>query len=113
MAACASTTPLQQRWEEAEAECGEAREDACVTLLCRDALCGFYRCEDVPGEVVLARGLPPRPPPMAVAPAGGDWNQAWQFHQRKTRCHSQEIYQHAGELIYRFQLPGGPFQQYN
>ncbi|RKG85365.1 TIGR02269 family lipoprotein [Corallococcus terminator] len=71
MAACASSTPLQQRWEAAEAECGEAREDACVTLRCRDALCGFYRCEDVPGEVVLARGLPPRPPPMAVAPAPG------------------------------------------
>ncbi|RKH69091.1 hypothetical protein D7X96_16050 [Corallococcus interemptor] len=34
MAACASSTPLQQRWDEAEAECGDASSDACVTLVC-------------------------------------------------------------------------------
>ncbi|MBE4752232.1 TIGR02269 family lipoprotein [Corallococcus sp. ZKHCc1 1396] len=204
LAACASSTPLQQRWDEAEAECGEASEDACVTLLCEGTECGFYRCEDVPGEVVLARGLPPRPPPVAVAPApgsgprrnwggsnslpggkkpvvvfprpdnvrpvelpqrrlsagkmekhhifpqaqelarwfkqqgvdihlytlplpvhvhrrihsgksmGGEWNQAWrEFISAKPNATPQEIHQHAGVLIYRFQLTGGPIQQYN
>ncbi|WP_420715166.1 TIGR02269 family lipoprotein [Corallococcus sp. BB11-1] len=204
LAACASSTPLQQRWDEAEAECGEASEDACVTLLCEGAVCGFYRCEDVPGEVVLARGLPPRPPPVAVAPApgsgprrnwggstnppggrkpvvvfplpdnvrpvelpqrrlsagkmekhhvfpqakdladwfriqgvdihlyilplpvhvhrrihsggpkGGEWNQAWrEYKDANPNAAPQEIYRHAGSLIYRFQLLGGPIQQYN
>ena len=203
LTACASSTPLQQQWDAAEAECGEAREDACVTLLCGDTACGFYRCEDVPGDVVLARGLPPRPPPVAVAPApgsgprrnwgggmnlpgggkpvvvfprtedirpvvapqrrlsagkmekhhvfpqspdlaewfkkqgvdihlytlpipvhvhrrihsggpkGGEWNKAWrEFIKEKPEATPQEIYQHAGALIYRFQLTGGPIQQY-
>ncbi|TSC23091.1 TIGR02269 family lipoprotein [Corallococcus sp. Z5C101001] len=203
MAACASSTPLQQRWDEAEAECGDASEDACVTLVCGDTACGFYRCEDVAGEVVLARGLPPRPPPVAVAPApgsgprrnwggsmdlpggaepvmvfpwygsakpvppqrqlpagrfekhhifpqaqdlarwfkargidihqytipipvhvhrrihgggpkGGLWNEAWrEFSKANRSATPPEIFKHAGELIYRFQLLGGPIQQYN
>ncbi|RYZ16686.1 MAG: TIGR02269 family lipoprotein, partial [Myxococcaceae bacterium] len=159
--------------------------------------------EDVPGEVVLARGLPPRPPPVAVAPApgsgprrnwggstnlpggrkpvvvfplpdnvrpvevpqrrlpagkmekhhifpqaedlarwfkekgvnihlytlplpvhvhrrihggaskGGDWNQAWRdFKRLNPGADEASIYKHAGELIYRFQLTGGPIQTY-
>ncbi|RKH27814.1 TIGR02269 family lipoprotein [Corallococcus sp. CA041A] len=203
MAACASSTPLQQRWDEAEAECGDASSDACVTLVCGDTACGFFRCEDVPGEVVLARGLPPRPPPVAMAPApgsgprrnwgpgmdlpggaepvmvfpwygnpkpvppqrqlpagkfekhhifpqardlaewfkskgidihqytipipvhvhrrihsdgpkGGLWNKAWrEFKNANDLAPPQEIFKHAGELIYRFQLLGGPIQRYN
>ncbi|NOJ96247.1 TIGR02269 family lipoprotein [Corallococcus coralloides] len=203
MAACASSTPLQQRWDEAEAECGDASSDACVTLVCGDTACGFFRCEDVPGEVVLARGLPPRPPPVAVAPApgsgprrnwggsmglpgnpepvmvfpwygntkpvppqrrlpagkfekhhifpqapdlaawfkikaidihqytipipvhvhrrihsngpkGGMWNEAWrEFRDTNGGASPEEIFKHAGELIYRFQLLGGPIQKYN
>ena len=203
LTACASSTPLQQQWGAAEAECGEAREDVCVTLLCGDTACGFYRCEDVPGDVVLARGLPPRPPPRAVAPApgsgprrnwgggtnlpgggkplvvfssagipkpaltqrrlpagkmekhhifpqakdlaqwfkergvdihlytlpipvhvhrrihsggpkGGLWNEAWrEFREDNRGASPEEIYRHAGQLIYRFQLMGGPIQQYD
>ncbi|QAT81629.1 putative lipoprotein [Corallococcus coralloides] len=203
MVACASSMPLQQRWDEAEAECGDASADACVTLVCGDTACGFFRCEDVPGEVVLARGLPPRPPPVAVAPApgsgprrnwgasmglpgnpepvmvfpwygspkpvppqrrlpagkfekhhifpqardlarwfklkgidihqytipipvhvhrrihsnghsGGMWNEAWrEFQKANENVKSPEIFKHAGELIYRFQLLGGPIEKYN
>ncbi|RKH43744.1 SitA6 family polymorphic toxin lipoprotein, partial [Corallococcus llansteffanensis] len=47
-------------------------------------------------------------------PKGGEWNQAWrEYMDANPNASSQEIYQHAGTLIYRFQLIGGPIQQYN
>jgi uncharacterized lipoprotein (TIGR02269 family) len=196
LAACASSTPHLQHGD--DEDCGD---DACVTLVCGDTACGFYRCEDVPGEVVLARGMPPRPPPTAVAPApgsgprrnwgweqelpgqpvmvfpwygnpkpgppqlrlpagkfekhhifpqapdlapwfklkgidihqytipipvhlhryihsngarGGMWNEAWrEFRESNGNAPAEEIFRHAGQLIYRFQLLGGPIQKYN
>jgi uncharacterized lipoprotein (TIGR02269 family) len=199
--ACSTVTPpYQQQWDGAEAECSDAEEDACVTLLCGDDACGFYRCEDVPGEVLLARFPPARPPAAAAAPgsgpqrnwgsgmnlpgggepifvipwhpeprpippqrqlpagrfekhhifpqakelarwfseqgvrihdytlplprdvhlrihrgeAGGPWNEAWlQFKDARPNASPVEIFKHAGELIYRFQLLGGPIQKYS
>ena len=40
-------------------------------------------------------------------PAGGRWNEAWrQFKRAKPYASPEEIYRHAGELIYRFELMG-------
>lgn len=40
-------------------------------------------------------------------------NQAWrQFKDAKPFASPEEIYKHAGELIYRFELLGGPTQPY-
>jgi uncharacterized lipoprotein (TIGR02269 family) len=149
---CSSVTPAQQQWEAAEPECTEHGEDVCVTLLCGDDACGFYRCEDVPGGVELARLPPVRPPPAAAAPGSGperNWGDRmrlpgggepvmvfpWHgtpkpvppnrqltagrfekhhiFPQASDRATTEEIFKHAGELIYRFQLLGGPIQKYN
>ncbi|MFP2931082.1 TIGR02269 family lipoprotein, partial [Pyxidicoccus sp. 3LG] len=44
---------------------------------------------------------------------GGPWNQAWRdFRKGNQRATPEEIYKHAGELIYRVQLLGGPIQPY-
>jgi uncharacterized lipoprotein (TIGR02269 family) len=192
--------PMQQaRDEAAEAECAAPHEDQCVTLLCLGDTCGFYRCEDMPGEIELAL-FPPGRPPAAAAPgtgprrnwggaqqfpkgalmvfpnwngapervippshqltagrwekhhifpqetrlaewfkgqgvnihgytlpiprdlhrrihgndgSGGPWNRAWRdFKERNEHASPEEIFKHAGELIYRFQLLGGPIQPY-
>jgi uncharacterized lipoprotein (TIGR02269 family) len=196
------TPPLQRAWDEAEsaeAECDAPHEDSCVTLLCLGGFCGFYPCEEAPGEVALAL-FPGSRPPAAAAPGrdprrnlggaqqlpkgavmvfpnwnggpeqlippsrqltpgrwekhhifpqarelaawfrdrgvkihdytlsiprdlhgrihgndgrGGPWNQAWrEFMGQNRRATPEEIYKHAGELIYRFQLLGGPIQPY-
>ena len=198
---CSAVTPAEERWAEAETECTEHEEDVCVTLLCGDDACGFYRCEDVPGEVTRALFPPSRPPAAASAPGsgprrnwggsmklpggaepvmvfpwhgrakpappnrqlpagriekhhifpqaeelavwfrskginihqytlpiprhvhrrihdtlprGGEWNKAWrEFKNANGGANKEAIFKHAGELIYRFQLLGGPIQQYN
>jgi len=192
--------PVQQTWGEAELECEAPEEDQCVTLLCLGDTCGFYRCEDTPAEVELARFPPSRPPAAAAAPGsgprrnwggaqklppgsvmtfpnwngapdrvippshqltpgrwekhhifpqdpvlrawfetqgvkihhytmpipvelhhrihrvggrGGEWNEAWrQFRLAQPDASPEAIFKHAGELIYRFQLIGGPIQPY-
>ncbi|NTX16610.1 TIGR02269 family lipoprotein [Myxococcus sp. CA056] len=44
---------------------------------------------------------------------GGAWNKAWREYQRQNPFPSkEEIFKHAGELIYRFQLLGGPVKPY-
>ncbi|WP_342381928.1 TIGR02269 family lipoprotein [Myxococcus stipitatus] len=44
---------------------------------------------------------------------GGAWNDAWRaFRDDKPGASPEEIFKHAGELIYRFQLLGGPVQPY-
>ncbi|MCY1018938.1 TIGR02269 family lipoprotein [Pyxidicoccus sp. MSG2] len=44
---------------------------------------------------------------------GGAWNDAWrEFIDLHPRAPPEEIYKHAGELIHRFQLIGGPIQPY-
>jgi uncharacterized lipoprotein (TIGR02269 family) len=191
-----STTPDAHS---AAMECDELQSDQCVTMLCLGDACGFYRCEDAPGEVELAR-FPPARPPVAAAPgsgprrnwggaqnlprgalmvfpnwngapdrlippslqltpgrwekhhifpqardlaewfeargvkihdytmpiprdmhrrihdkgpSGGLWNEAWREFRRKNETPSPaEIYKHAGELIHRFELSGGPIQPY-
>lgn len=62
---------MQQAWDEAELECLAPGEDQCVALMCLGDTCGFYRCEDMPGEVELARFPPARPPAAAAAPGMG------------------------------------------
>ncbi len=38
-------------------------------------------------------------------PRGGRWNEAWrQFKEANPNARPEEIYRHAGELIYRFEL---------
>jgi uncharacterized lipoprotein (TIGR02269 family) len=45
---------------------------------------------------------------------GGPWNQAWrEFKARHPLATSEEIFKHAGELIYRFELMGGPIRPYH
>jgi uncharacterized lipoprotein (TIGR02269 family) len=45
---------------------------------------------------------------------GGAWNEAWrEFMNANGGAPKEEVFKHAGELIYRFQLLGGPIQQYN
>jgi uncharacterized lipoprotein (TIGR02269 family) len=45
---------------------------------------------------------------------GGPWNQAWrEFKERNAYASPEEIFKHAGELIHRFQLLGGPIQPYH
>lgn len=40
-------------------------------------------------------------------PRGGLWNQAWRdFKKTRFEASPEEIYRHAGELLYRFQLTG-------
>ncbi|NMO20507.1 TIGR02269 family lipoprotein [Pyxidicoccus fallax] len=196
---CATTTPpLQEAWTEAQPECDSPHEDQCVTLLCLGDACGFYRCEDMLGDVELARFPGARPPAAApgsgprrnwggagklpggavmvfpnwngaperiIPPSrqltagrwekhhlfpqeptlkewftdrgvrihdytmpiprhlhqrihgpegrGGAWNQAWRdFKEARPFATPEQIYRHAGELIYRFQLIGGPVQPY-
>ncbi len=44
---------------------------------------------------------------------GGQWNTAWrEFRDLNQNATPVEIYKHAGELIHRFQLSGGPIQPY-
>ncbi|AGC41430.1 putative lipoprotein [Myxococcus stipitatus DSM 14675] len=195
-----SKSPVLEAWEAAELECDDPREDQCVTLLCLGDACGFYPCEDAPGEIELVRFPPARPPAAAAAPGrgprrnwggaqnlprgavmtfpnwngaperiippsrqlppgrwekhhifpqeqrlkewfegqgvkihnytlpiprdlhqrihsvgghGGQWNEAWRVFSRKyPNATPEEIFKHAGELIYRFQLLGGPIQPY-
>jgi uncharacterized lipoprotein (TIGR02269 family) len=193
---------MQQDWDEAaKVECDAPHEDQCVTLLCLSDACGFYPCEEAPGEIALALFPPGRPPAAAAAPGagprryqggaqqlpqgavmvfpnwsggperlmppsrqltpgrwekhhifpqetrlaewfrergvkihdytlpiprdlhrhihgndgrGGPWNQAWRdFRKANQRASPEEIYKHAGELIHRFQLMGGPIQPYH
>lgn len=41
-------------------------------------------------------------------PRGGLWNEAWrEFKRNNPRAPPEEIYRHAGELIFRFELTGG------
>lgn len=48
-----------------------------------------------------------------VGGRGGEWNEAWrEFRRTKPRASPEDIFKHAGELIYRFQLMGGPIQPY-
>ena len=45
---------------------------------------------------------------------GGAWNKAWRaFMQANSNASPEAIYKHAGELIHRFQLMGGPIQPYH
>ncbi len=190
---------MQQAWDGAAVECDDPEEDQCVTLLCLGDTCGFYRCEDAPGEVAPARFPGARPPPAApgsgprrnwggagklpggavkvfpnwngaperiIPPShrlppgrwekhhifpqerelalwfeqqgvkihsytlpipldlhrrihnpggrGGPWNQAWRdFKEAYPGASPEQIFKHAGELIYRFQLLGGPIQPYH
>ncbi|RKI00654.1 DUF2380 domain-containing protein, partial [Corallococcus sp. AB030] len=74
-----------------------------------------------------ARKRPPRTAPPAIphgtslagrlhsnGPKGGMWNEAWRDFKRKNNgAQAEEIFKHAGELIYRFQLLGGPIEKYN
>lgn len=47
-------------------------------------------------------------------PSGGLWNEAWrEFRQRNENASPEEIFKHGGELIYRFQLMGGPVRSYH
>lgn len=50
LAGCASSGPSSATFQEAERE----EADACLALLCDEALCGFFRCEDVAADVVSA-----------------------------------------------------------
>ncbi|ATB50407.1 hypothetical protein MYMAC_006063 [Corallococcus macrosporus DSM 14697] len=44
---------------------------------------------------------------------GGDWNNAWrEFKDANEGATPAEIFRHAGELIHRFELMGGPIQPY-
>jgi uncharacterized lipoprotein (TIGR02269 family) len=137
LAACSSVTPSPQQWAEAEPECTEHAEDACVTLLCGDDWCGFYRCEDVPGDVELARFPPTRPPAPPAAPGSGperNWGNRTKLpgggapvmvfpwygtpkpvppNRLLPAGHFEKHHVYAGELIYRFQLLGGPIERYN
>ena len=196
---CSTVAPSVSQ-AEAAVECDAPHEDQCVTLLCLGGSCGFYRCEDTPGAVELARFPPARPPAAAAAPGsgprrnlggaqklpqgavmvfphwngapervippshrltagrwekhhifpqardlaewfegqgvkihhytmpiprdlhrrihghdgqGGPWNQAWRdFKDAKPGASPTEIFKHAGELLHRFQLIGGPIQPY-
>ncbi|ABF88954.1 putative lipoprotein [Myxococcus xanthus DK 1622] len=46
--------------------------------------------------------------------SGGAWNRAWrEFRLRNENASPEEIFKHAGELIYRFQLMGGPIRAYH
>ncbi|WP_342374597.1 TIGR02269 family lipoprotein [Myxococcus stipitatus] len=48
-----------------------------------------------------------------VGGQGGEWNKAWrQYKNTNPKASPEEIFKHAGELIYRFQLLGGPIQSY-
>ncbi len=197
---CSTTprAPLRQAWDEVAVECDDSEEDQCVTLVCLGDACGFYRCENMPSDVELARFPGARPPPAAPGsgprrnwggtgklpggavmvfpnwnggperfippshrlppgrfekhhifpqardlaewfeargvkihdytmpiprdmhrrihdggPSGGLWNEAWREFRRKYETPSPaEIYKHAGELIHRFELIGGPIQPY-
>ncbi|MCP3097495.1 TIGR02269 family lipoprotein [Myxococcus sp. K15C18031901] len=81
---CASATrpSVQAAWDGAEVECDDPGEDACVTLVCLDDVCGFYRCEELPADVEQARFPPSRPPAAAAAPGSGprrNWGAAQQL----------------------------------
>ncbi|MFP2924650.1 TIGR02269 family lipoprotein [Pyxidicoccus sp. 3LG] len=199
---CSTTPSASPQWAGRESvECNAPQADQCVTLLCLGDACGFYRCEDAPGEVELARFPPSVRPPTPAAPGsgprrnwggagklpggavmvfpnwngaperiippsrqltagrwekhhifpqardlaewfeqqgvkihdytmpiprdlhqrihrggdrGGAWNNAWRtFMDAKPNARPEEIFKHAGELIYRFQLMGGPIQPYH
>ncbi|MCY1014997.1 TIGR02269 family lipoprotein [Pyxidicoccus sp. MSG2] len=44
---------------------------------------------------------------------GGPWNNAWRHFRRQNEIATpMEIYKHAGELIHRFELIGGPIKPY-
>ncbi|OJT25632.1 hypothetical protein BO221_07125 [Archangium sp. Cb G35] len=58
LAGCAASEPALR---EQEAE-GEAA-DTCLTLLCDEEVCGFFRCEDVAGAMAVSEGA-------EVAPGG-------------------------------------------
>ncbi|MBL0698385.1 TIGR02269 family lipoprotein [Comamonas sp. JC664] len=66
---CASVQEVHDRpsWN----ECDVPGDDVCVSLLCRGALCGFYRCDEPPVDVELARFPPARPPAAAATPGRG------------------------------------------
>lgn len=70
---CSPTTktPLHRGAHAAEDACSASHEDRCVSLLCEGDACGFYPCEDILGEVELARFPPARPPAAAAAPGRG------------------------------------------
>ncbi|NTX05568.1 TIGR02269 family lipoprotein [Myxococcus sp. CA051A] len=47
------------------------------------------------------------------SPRGGAWNDAWRdYMMAKPFASPAEIFRHAGELIHRFELMGGPIQPY-
>jgi uncharacterized lipoprotein (TIGR02269 family) len=74
LAGCASSpvVPEVDPWHGAAHAEGEGAcegDDRCVTLVCADALCGLYRCEDA--GVLLARGGGVRPPVTSSAPGFG------------------------------------------
>ncbi|MCP3058648.1 TIGR02269 family lipoprotein [Myxococcus sp. K38C18041901] len=200
---CSTTGHVSRPLESGETavECPAHEDDQCVTLMCMGGDCGFYRCEDITGELEPARFPPARPPVASSAPGsgprrnwgsgqklppgavmvfphwngapeklippshqlpagrferhhifpqakdlaewfkgrginihdytlpiprdvhqrihrggdrGGEWNNAWrEFQERHPRPSKQQIFKHAGELIYRFQLLGGPIRPYH
>jgi len=59
LAGCASSGPSSATFQEAERE----EADACLALLCDEALCGFFRCEDVAEAMAVSEGA-------EVAPGG-------------------------------------------
>ena len=110
------TVPSQHAWGEAEVECDAPHEDQCVTPLCAGEACGFYRCEDVPGEIALARFPPARPPAAAAAPGSGprrNWGSGMRLPNGAEPVFVIPWYQENKPAPPRFQLPPGRFENHH